>query len=596
MSEPPALRIFIAYRRDDSRDFAGRIHDSLARHFEPGGSVFRDVNDIAPGSDWEKEIDAAIDSCDVFVLLIGEGWLLAGPGFRWWRRLGRSRRINDPEDRHRREIEAAFGREVRTFVVLMEEARMPQRKQLPSESEGLQKVPSIHALQIADHAFDPGVDQLVRGIETAAQQAREARRARELEPKEQREAGKREREQAAKQKRDRDRKRRLLTFAALALGAAVLIVGAALILPADGPELAEVHVGQQPVGVAVEEGKLWVTDREANMVWKINLSPDSEEVKKEYPVGERPDGVAVDSGGTVWVANGGGNAVSMLDPDNGYEDKPIDVGTSQGGIAVDSNNGSVWVALGGSDKVVRLNPDNGYEPESPIDVGDKPYGVTVGEDGSVWVTNRGGSGSVSWIPPDSEDAKTIHVGPNPKGIYATVDAVWVANTADGTVSKIDVQASTRRTIPQPSTRQRSPSASCRVACPSGSTRSGSRSGGTTRWRGSTPKAVTWSRRSTSARAARARRDSSRGPGVFGLQTATTPRSPGSPPDPQPHSAVLPLRAPGHDDPPPRPLRERCAAWGALAAARCRGSSLRPGRQAEICPYSARRARSTIRGW
>ena len=322
--------------------------------------------------------------------------------------------------------------------MLMEEARMPQRKQLPSESEGLQKVPSIHALQIADHAFDPGVDQLVRGIETAAQQAREARRARELEPKEQREAGKREREQAAKQKRDRDRKRRLLTFAALALGAAVLIVGAALILPADGPELAEVHVGQQPVGVAVEEGKLWVTDREANMVWKINLSPDSEEVKKEYPVGERPDGVAVDSGGTVWVANGGGNAVSMLDPDNGYEDKPIDVGTSQGGIAVDSNNGSVWVALGGSDKVVRLNPDNGYEPESPIDVGDKPYGVTVGEDGSVWVTNRGGSGSVSWIPPDSEDAKTIHVGPNPKGIYATVDAVWVANTADGTVSKIDV--------------------------------------------------------------------------------------------------------------------------------------------------------------
>ena len=438
MNEPPALRIFIAYRRDDSRDFAGRIHDSLARHFEPGGgSVFRDVNDIVPGSDWEREIDAAIDSCDVFVLLIGEGWLLAGPGFRWWRRLGRSRRINDPEDRHRREIEAAFGREVRTFVVLMEEARMPRRKQLPSESEGLQRVPSIHALQIADHAFDPGVDQLIKGIETAAQQAREARRERGLEPREQREAEKREREQAAKQKRDKERKRRLLTLAALALGTAVLIVGAALILPADGPELAEVQVGQRPVGVAVEEGKLWVTDRDANMVSKIKLTPDTEEVKTPYTVGDGPDGVAVDSGGTVWVANGGGNAVSMLDPDSGYDDKPINVGTSQGGIAVDSNNGSVWVALRGLNQVVRLNADHGYAPEPPIDVGDEPYGVTIGENSSVWVTNRG-SGSVSWIPPGSEDAKTIYVGRNPKGIYATVDAVWVANTADGTVSKIDV--------------------------------------------------------------------------------------------------------------------------------------------------------------
>ena len=41
----PGLRIFIAYRRDDSQGFAGRIYDRLAQHFGPD-AVFRDINDI----------------------------------------------------------------------------------------------------------------------------------------------------------------------------------------------------------------------------------------------------------------------------------------------------------------------------------------------------------------------------------------------------------------------------------------------------------------------------------------------------------------------------------------------------------------------
>ena len=44
----PGPRIFIAYRRDDSQGFAGRIYDHLAGHFGPE-SVFRDINDIEPG-------------------------------------------------------------------------------------------------------------------------------------------------------------------------------------------------------------------------------------------------------------------------------------------------------------------------------------------------------------------------------------------------------------------------------------------------------------------------------------------------------------------------------------------------------------------
>jgi YVTN family beta-propeller protein len=437
MSEPPALRIFIAYRRDDSRDFAGRIHDRLARRYEPPSSVFRDINDIAPGEPWEKAIDEAIDSCDVFVLLIGQEWLLAGPGFRWWRRLGRNRRINDPEDRHRREIEAAVGRQVKTFVVLMENAKMPQENQLPSDSEGLQTVPGIHALRIADHAFDPGIEQLIKSIELGAQQAGDVKAARQREPKEKRDAEKREREDLARRKRDAERKRRLRTLTALGLGGVALIVTVVLILPDDGPEAVDVSVGQRPVGLAVARGGIWVTERADDMVSSINATSDNQEPGEAYSVGESPDGVAVDSEGTVWVANGGDDTVSMLDPHKSYKPQPIKVGSSPAGIAVNLKNDSVWVANGGDDTVSMLDPDNDYERYT-VSVGEEPYGVTVADDDQVWVSNRD-SDSVSRIdpgPPPEQVGEPIDVGVNPKGIDATRDAVWVANTADGTVSEI----------------------------------------------------------------------------------------------------------------------------------------------------------------
>ena len=118
----------------------------------------------------EEAIDEALGSCDVFVLLIGRQWLEAPDAEG-------HRRIDDPNDRHRREIETAINRRIRMFIALMEDATMPGRRQLPpgsdgKEGSGLQKVPALHALRIADHAFDYGIDGLITNIERAADQAR----------------------------------------------------------------------------------------------------------------------------------------------------------------------------------------------------------------------------------------------------------------------------------------------------------------------------------------------------------------------------------------------------------------------------------------
>ena len=427
----PAVRIFIAYRRDDSQGFAGRIHDRLVARFG-ADSVFRDINDIEPGRPWEEAIDDALGSSDVFVLLIGREWLDATDEEG-------QRRLDDPADRHRREIETAIGRRVRTFVALMEEAEMPRRKHLPQDSEALLTVPALHAIRIADHAFDYGMGELIKSIERAA--GREQKEHLDDIPV------RREEEEREAEKEpppdDEERKRRLRMLGAVALG--VVLVGGALLLLSsgddgageDGAGTAEVfgepvEVGGKPVELASDgRGGIWVTDRAGDQVSLIEATDDGQELGGQFPTGPDPEGVAVGAG-SVWVANGGDGTVSRLDPETGTVLRDYAVGGEPGGIAI--SNDAVWVADNGGTSVSRIDLATD-EPES-IPVGAQPYGIAVG-DADVWVTNRA-SPSVSRIDRESrEQVDQIDVGQNPKGIDVSGDAVWVANTGSANVTRIE---------------------------------------------------------------------------------------------------------------------------------------------------------------
>ena len=63
-------RIFVSYRRKDSAGHAGRLFDRLREHFG-ANRVFRDVDQLKPGDDFVDTLARAVDSCDVFVLVIG---------------------------------------------------------------------------------------------------------------------------------------------------------------------------------------------------------------------------------------------------------------------------------------------------------------------------------------------------------------------------------------------------------------------------------------------------------------------------------------------------------------------------------------------
>lgn len=76
-----ASRVFISYRRQDEPEAARRIRDALTVRFGPR-HVFMDVESLLPGRPFEEGLASALDSSDVFLVVIGPRWteLLAERG------------------------------------------------------------------------------------------------------------------------------------------------------------------------------------------------------------------------------------------------------------------------------------------------------------------------------------------------------------------------------------------------------------------------------------------------------------------------------------------------------------------------------------
>ena len=146
--------IFVSYRRQETKAYAGRLADRLVDRFGDG-QVFMDVDAIEPGLDFAEEISRAVEACQVLLAVIGPGWLTATDA------RGR-RRLDDPDDIVRLEIEAALARDVRVIPVLVEGAVMPGRDELPESLAGLAR---RNALLIRHESFRYDAGRLVTVIE-----------------------------------------------------------------------------------------------------------------------------------------------------------------------------------------------------------------------------------------------------------------------------------------------------------------------------------------------------------------------------------------------------------------------------------------------
>src|SRR5262245_21007987 len=149
-------KIFINYRREDSIDAAGRLHDRLAQTFGHK-NIFMDVEDIPAGVDFAKYLSDQVAASRVFLAVIGPTWLDAKDE-------SGGRRIDDPDDIVAIEITAALGRNIRVSPVLVEGARMPKVGELPDPLKALAR----------RQAVDVGQLQFGRDAEALVERVREA--------------------------------------------------------------------------------------------------------------------------------------------------------------------------------------------------------------------------------------------------------------------------------------------------------------------------------------------------------------------------------------------------------------------------------------
>jgi hypothetical protein len=120
--------------------------------------VFKDVDSIPLGSDFRQILTERVAASDVFLTVIGDAWLSI---------IGKNgiRRIDDPGDFVRIEIEAALSCKIPVIPVLVGSSSVPQAEQLP---RSLRELSFRNGLPVRpDPDFHNDMDRLIRGIESA---------------------------------------------------------------------------------------------------------------------------------------------------------------------------------------------------------------------------------------------------------------------------------------------------------------------------------------------------------------------------------------------------------------------------------------------
>ncbi len=121
--------VFISYRRSDSPDATGRIYDRLVGEFGRA-QVFKDVDSIPLGRDFRGHLNDIVGNCGVMLAIVGPHWTQA-------RNSAGQRRLEDPDDFVRIELETALARDIPVVPVLVGHAQLPVASELPGSLASL---------------------------------------------------------------------------------------------------------------------------------------------------------------------------------------------------------------------------------------------------------------------------------------------------------------------------------------------------------------------------------------------------------------------------------------------------------------------------
>ena len=151
-----APNIFLSYRRNDSADVIGRIYDRLTQTYSKQ-TIFKDVDSIPLGIDFRTHLDQRVSECSVFLAVIGPQWVTITDA-------AGNRRLEQPDDFVRIEVESALARDIPVIPLLVSGAVMPTANQLPPSLQDLAY--RNGALVRPDPDFHNDMDRVITGLAT----------------------------------------------------------------------------------------------------------------------------------------------------------------------------------------------------------------------------------------------------------------------------------------------------------------------------------------------------------------------------------------------------------------------------------------------
>jgi formylglycine-generating enzyme required for sulfatase activity len=147
-------KIFICYRREDSAMVTTIVYQRLKQRYGDK-NVFMDLETLPYTADFRDYIRDFLQRCDLFVAVIGDRWL-------GMKNDQGKRRIDQPDDFVRIEIEAALDRNIRILPLLIDAAAIPPASAVP---ESLRPLVHRHAFRLrAGRDFDRDLNDLLKTI------------------------------------------------------------------------------------------------------------------------------------------------------------------------------------------------------------------------------------------------------------------------------------------------------------------------------------------------------------------------------------------------------------------------------------------------
>lgn len=153
--------IFISYRRSDSAPWTGRLAADLRRYFGHAKGqerVYLDIDSNLSARDYMVELEQALLASRVVIAVLGPQWL-SSPNDQG------QRRLDDPGDLVRMELETALRNGIALVPVLVGGAVMPPGHELPPSIETLAR---LQAVRLADEDWPYDLGRLLECLERHA--------------------------------------------------------------------------------------------------------------------------------------------------------------------------------------------------------------------------------------------------------------------------------------------------------------------------------------------------------------------------------------------------------------------------------------------